>query len=297
MDISRRRVGQWLGGAATAGLAARAARAAAPPDAGPVLTAAQVVDRIWARLAGEGVSRALNTVDTFKAGDPDTPVNGIAVTFMSTWEVLKRADAAGLNFLITHEPTFWSHQELPAVYDNLDHALYDQMRAWIASRKMIVWRIHDHWHRRRPEPMSVAQDNRLGWGSLGLQVGHTVSVLPTPLADLARQVQTRFNTRNVRVIGDPAMMVRTVVRGGHGASENLAAVLTGDVLLVNEGREFDTFEFVRDCNDLGVPRGAIVISHEQGEEFGMQLAEPWVQSIVPERPVRYLGTGEAFWAP
>lgn len=297
MDISRRQIGHLLGGGAAAALAAgRGAAEARGASDGTVLTAAQVVDRIWARLAGEGITRNANTVDTFKAGDPNTPVKGIATTFMSTWEVIRRADAQGLNLIITHEPTFWS-QESPSVYDNLDHALYDQMRAWIEARKMIVWRIHDHWHRRRPEPMSVAQDNRLGWGGFGLQSGRAVTVPTTTLGDLARQLQARLNTKNVRVVGDPAMVVRTVVRGGHGAADNLPAMLNGDVVLVSEGREFDTFEFFRDCNELGVPRGVIFISHEQGEEFGMQLAEPWIQSIVPERPVRYLETGEAFWVP
>jgi hypothetical protein len=41
----------------------------------------------------------------------------------------------------------------------------------------------------------------------------------------------------------------------------------------------------------------ICIAHEQGEEYGMQPAESWVGSIVPEVPVRYMETGEGFWVP
>ena len=48
-------------------------------------------------------------MDTFKAGDPDTPVTGIAVTMMATLDVLQRAAAAGDNLIITHEPTFFDH--------------------------------------------------------------------------------------------------------------------------------------------------------------------------------------------
>src|SRR5437899_8902361 len=44
--------------------------------------------------------------DTFHAGDPDTPVTGIATTVMATFDVLKRAAAGGKNLIITHEPTF-----------------------------------------------------------------------------------------------------------------------------------------------------------------------------------------------
>src|SRR5438093_11233348 len=46
--------------------------------------------------------------DTFHAGDPDTPVSGIATTVMATFDVLRRAAAARKNLIITHEPTFWT---------------------------------------------------------------------------------------------------------------------------------------------------------------------------------------------
>ena len=47
----------------------------------------------------------------FKAGNPDTPVKGIATTFMATLDVLQRSAAAGKNLIVTHEPTFWNHQD------------------------------------------------------------------------------------------------------------------------------------------------------------------------------------------
>src|SRR5882724_1863834 len=73
---------------------------------GKPLTAAQVIERIQKHV---GLEWKKDTVDTFKAGDPDTPVTGIAVTMMATLDVLKRAAAAGDNLIITHEPTFYSH--------------------------------------------------------------------------------------------------------------------------------------------------------------------------------------------
>ena len=36
--------------------------------------------------------------DTFKCGNPDTPVKGIASTFMATLDVIQRSHAAGFNF-------------------------------------------------------------------------------------------------------------------------------------------------------------------------------------------------------
>jgi hypothetical protein len=52
------------------------------------LTAREVVQRIQEHV---GVPWQKETVDTFKAGDPDTKVTGIAVTMMATFDVLQRA--------------------------------------------------------------------------------------------------------------------------------------------------------------------------------------------------------------
>lgn len=49
--------------------------------------------------------------DTFKAGNPDVTVQGIATTMMVTFDMLKRAHAAGLNMVVTHEDTFWNDRD------------------------------------------------------------------------------------------------------------------------------------------------------------------------------------------
>src|ERR1700693_5434610 len=70
------------------------------------LTAQEIVQRIQEHV---GIPWQKETVDTFKAGDPDSKVTGIAVTMMATFDVLQRAAASGANLIITHEPTFYNH--------------------------------------------------------------------------------------------------------------------------------------------------------------------------------------------
>src|SRR5882672_4594672 len=72
------------------------------------LTAREVVQRIQDHV---GIPWQKETVDTFKAGDPDTKVTGVAVTMMATFDVLQRAAASGKNLVITHEPTFYNHPD------------------------------------------------------------------------------------------------------------------------------------------------------------------------------------------
>src|SRR4051794_16001717 len=79
----------------------------AAPQQG-TLTARAVIERIQKQV---GVPWRAQTVDTIKAGSPETPVTGIATTFMATFDVLQRAAAAGKNLVITHEPTFYSHED------------------------------------------------------------------------------------------------------------------------------------------------------------------------------------------
>jgi len=81
--------------------AALLCHSAAAQDKKP--TAQEIVAAIQQHV---GVPWKTPTVDTFKAGNPDTPVTGIAVTMMATLDVLQRAAANGQNLVITHEPTF-----------------------------------------------------------------------------------------------------------------------------------------------------------------------------------------------
>src|SRR5689334_4013713 len=54
-----------------------------------------------------GVDWQNASVDGFKAGDPATPVRGIATTAMASMDVLRQASKAGLNLIVTYEPTFF----------------------------------------------------------------------------------------------------------------------------------------------------------------------------------------------
>src|ERR1700761_5070138 len=98
-DFTRREFG-LLAGSSFLPLAADARQAEG------TLTARDVIKRIQQNV---GVPWAEKTVDTFKAGNPDTPVKGICTTVMATMDVLKKSAAAGKNLIITHEPTFWNH--------------------------------------------------------------------------------------------------------------------------------------------------------------------------------------------
>src|SRR5258706_6708505 len=129
-------------------------RAQQPP------TARDVVARIRQNI---GVPWTEPTVDTFKDGDSTTRVTGIAVTMMATFDVLQRAAAHGANLVITHEPTFYDHFDKLDVLESEHDSVTAAKRAFIREHRMVVVRMHDHWHRRRPEPMATDLARVLGW--------------------------------------------------------------------------------------------------------------------------------------
>ena len=147
------------------------------------MTAREVVDRIKQTLAASGVAWRAETVDTFKAGNPDTPVTGIATTFMATFDAIQRAVAAGANFVISHEPTFYNHLDATATF--ADDAVFKAKMAFIEKHQVVVFRFHDHWHARRPDGMRVALFRLFGWP----EAPGVVTLPPTTLSALASDLQ------------------------------------------------------------------------------------------------------------
>src|SRR6266566_6954396 len=110
-------------------------------------TAREIVESIQQHV---GIPWTADTVDTFKAGNPDARVSGIAVTMMATLDVLQRAAAKGDNLVITHEPTLYDHLDKPQGM-NASDAVWTAKRAFIETHRMVIWRFHDHWHLRKPD--------------------------------------------------------------------------------------------------------------------------------------------------
>ena len=105
------------------------------------ITANEVIERIKKNV---GLEWRSDTVDTFKGGDPNTKVTGIAVTMMATMDVLQRAAAKGENLVITHEPTFFDHLDVSTQLPQGDNdPVFAEKRKFIEDHHLVVWRFHD----------------------------------------------------------------------------------------------------------------------------------------------------------
>lgn len=280
-----------------AGLAIGLPNSASPQSAR--LTARQVTERIQQNI---GVPWAEQTVDTFKDGDPDTPVTGIAVTMMATLDVLQRAAAAGANLVITHEPTFYDHLDRLAPLERANDQVTAAKRAFIREHKLVVWRMHDHWHRRHPDGIEMGVIRALGWEQLRRPESEFLFTIPaTTLGDLAAVVRDRLGARALRVVGDPALRVSKVALapGFAGFDAHRQALERDDVevLIIGEAHEWETVEYVTDAIAARRRKALIVVGHIPSEQAGMEDFARWLGTYVNEVPIRFIATADPFWTP
>jgi putative NIF3 family GTP cyclohydrolase 1 type 2 len=259
-------------------------------------TAREVVAAIQEHV---GVPWNTDTVDTFKAGNPETRVTGIAVTMMATLDVLQRAAANGQNLIITHEPTFYDHLDRPQGMEESD-AVWKEKRAFIEKNGLVIWRFHDHWHRRNPDGILVGMVKALGWDKYqSAENPHLFTVPEITLEKLASDVAKRLQTPILRVVGNPELKVTKLALSPGAAGferETHALELENvEVLLVGETREWETVEYAADAMTEGKRKALIVIGHVPSEQAGMEECARWLKTFVKDVPIEFVATKQPFW--
>jgi putative NIF3 family GTP cyclohydrolase 1 type 2 len=261
------------------------------------ITAREVIGRIQQHV---GIPWMKETRDTFKAGDPDTPVTGIAVTMMATLDVLQRAVAAGDNLVITHEPTFFSDPDKPELEQGENDPVLAAKRAYIAEHHLVIWRFHDHQHRMSKDGIETGMAHELGWEKYQDKDNQYFFAIPdTTLEALAADLKARLGIHVLRVVGDPKLKVKKValVPGASGFHKETLALERDDiqVLVTGEPREWETVEYVADAVTEGKQKALIILSHIPSEQGGMDECVRWMKPFVPEVKIEFVPTRDPFW--
>jgi putative NIF3 family GTP cyclohydrolase 1 type 2 len=267
-----------------------------PAQAQKPLTARQVIEKIKLQI---GAPVDPNTVDTFKAGDPETPVTGIATTFLDTYDVLQEAVASGANLIITHEPTFYNHLDETGFLKG--DPVFEQKMAYIREHHLVIWRFHDQWHWRKPDGIIEGFTQALGWEKYRRPYEQNAFTLPpTTVRQLAADLQAKLNSRSIRIVGDPLLRVTNVayLPGASGEAKEIKQLERDDVqvLVAGEAREWETVEYARDAAAEGRQKALILLGHEVSEEAGMEYCARWLRSLFPTLRVTFIPAGEPFQA-
>jgi putative NIF3 family GTP cyclohydrolase 1 type 2 len=281
------------------------------------VTASDIVERIRKNI---GVEWSPDTVDTVKAGDPSTVATGVVTTAMATLDVLRQAVKAGANVVITCEPTFYAKADArtpPAGRGGGRGAagaappasaapppadpVFAGKNEFITRNNLVVFRLSDHWRRRKPDPLAQGLAAALGWtGYQSAGDPLRFDIPATTLDRLVDHLKQRLHVRGgLRVVGDPQTAVR---RAGllPGSTPIQAAVrmLPGvDVIVAGEVREWETVEYARDAGLADPKKGLILLSRVVSEEPGMDICATWLRTFVPEVPIRHISAGDPYWRP
>ena len=259
------------------------------------MTAREVVERI---KKNQGIPwNDRSTRDTFKLGNPDSVVKGIATTMMTTFSMMQRAHAAGLNMVITHEDTFWNDRD--DTKDLVELPLYKLKTEFARKNDIVVWRDHDHMHAMTPDYTVVGELR-----SAGIPAGNSVSMRPgvrtipeTTLGELAAQVKQSSGARALRCVGDPRSKVSRILIGPGYATPRMTPEV--DVVIGGEQQEadggFDNVEYVMDAVSLGMTKGVIMLGHVISEQAGMEDFGNWLRTFITDVPIRFVPAEEPYW--
>ena len=250
------------------------------------------------------------TCDKLMVGDFDREVNKIAVTFMATVDVIKKAADMGVDLIITHEPTWFTGEDTTDWLQG--DPVYLKKKELIEQTGVAIWRFHDHMHMDAVDGIMRGFDEEVGWGTyrmkpdvdlLGGKGDFCYQIPKTDLRGLCTFFKEKLSMDVIQIIGDPEMTVERVgVLPGGGSlgifSEYHPMQIMRnrelDVIVCGEILEWRLPAYVRDAYQLGIPKAILVLGHERSEEPGMKHLVEWMRDVTGDIPVVFIDSEEPF---
>lgn len=250
------------------------------------------------------------SVDRVVVGDGATVVRGVAVVWMPTWAALRAAHAKGLNVVIAHEPTFYTHHdldgfeaawaELPAVAREAVVATGAAKRRWIEEHGMVVIRCHDVLDAMPGGVVDalvkeLAKEVDFEAGGISESAPrYRVARLkePTRAGEVARRLATAFGKigqPGVAFYGDADRVVRSLGLGtGYGNDPWKHLAHGAEMALAIDDRIKSWTEPVW-AEDAGYP--LVVVNHGTSEEWGVRRLAEIVAAAHPQLRVELIAQG------
>lgn len=246
------------------------------------LSANQIIDLIKKNVT---CPWSAQTADTFKSGNPDDVVTGVAVCMFADMKVLQQAVADKCNLIIAHEPTFYSHLDETKALEN-DPVFQGKIK-FIKENKLIIWRFHDHIHRTKPDGIYMGMIEKLGW-----RKNQTDSSMirfqfeKQTLTAFINRLKLTFPGSSFRVIGNPDMIVTHVALSvgapGTERHRNLLEEKDIDLLVAGEAPEWETYQYAYDAQLQGKNKAVIFLGHAVSEAYGMNYCARWLKGFLPK---------------
>lgn len=225
------------------------------------------------------------SVDKIITGDPGTVISKIGTAWMPYWTTLKEAKAKGVNTLVVHEPTFYTHRDLEETrWDYLaapapaKEAYMEQVAAknqWILENGMVVIRCHDVLDKLSGYGIPFAFGRALGFQDSDIVRSRTYynvyRVEPRPAIEVARMIASRLSGAGqpgVAFYGNEAYPVKTVGLGTGCICDPIQFMDLEMDLAIAIDDSVSTWIQTTFARDTGRP--LVVVNHGTSEEAGMK---------------------------
>jgi putative NIF3 family GTP cyclohydrolase 1 type 2 len=185
--------------------------------------------------------------------------------------------------------------------DAASDRVYAGKNAFIDTHKLVVFRLNEHWNRRKPDPRAQGLAAAMGWSRYtATDDALRYDVPALTLEALAAQLKRTLGTRGgIRVVGGRTTRVRRIglLPGFSVIKDTIAMLPDVDVIVTGEVQEWESATYAQDVAFAGIPKGFISIGRVVNEAAGMQVCAEWLKRIVPEVPVRFVSAGDPYWRP
>ncbi len=257
------------------------------------ITVGQLIDQFISEVPG---GKLKETVDTLKSGTLDTPVKGIVTTMFATVEVIKKTIAMGANFIIAHEPTFYSHQDKTDWLEK--DPTFEYKKNLLKENNITVWRCHDYIHRMTPDPVTMGVLKKMGWEDKMINKNpNLIQLSSQTLKDIIFSLKSKMGVDELRYIGSLTEQTNKIlfIPGAAGSTTHIAALkmYKPDVLICGEVEEWTTVEYIRDTRSRGESVSLILLGHIASEEPSASFILDWIRERFPAITSKHIPAGNS----
>ncbi len=246
------------------------------------------------------------SVDRIIIGNPETEITKIGTCWMPYWKTLKEAAAKGVNTMVVHEPTFYTHRDLDEkerdyhIAPEAGKAAYlravEKKKKWIEDNGMVIIRCHDVLDVLPDIGIPYGLARVLGFSEKNLvdskKYYHVYKITPGPAKKVVKDIAARLkslNQQGVEFYGDPEYTVSKVGLGTGCACDPLQYMEMGADLYIGIDDTIRTWIQTVYADDTGIP--LVVINHGTSEEVGMRLLNEHLQNVMPHFQVLHFNQG------
>ncbi len=234
------------------------------------------------------------TVDLIKVGDENEQVKKIVVAMFATPDIIRQAHEYGANFIIVHEPLFYTHRDREMPFEQCA-----QKKRLLEDLGMTVFRFHDYAHSTLPDLIyegQIAFSGFCGRFERGKYFAVNRFILDREMTtlELVRVLEKNLGVKHLRIVGCRDNTVKTVSCCFGTPPHVLDEVDECDTVLTGEICEWSMGEYVRDAVQLGKQKSMVVMGHINSEKFGMVLLADMLSKKYPQLDVKYLNCGDIY---